>query len=114
MLVLHNILLQGYVASCSNLKLCLHTINALPIAEFTLDHPTSPITCLAFLEREYVRNGVLATGHENGTISLRSWTAKDTPPGQKAQWKFITIRTLRSRAAADGHTAGITALHFVG
>jgi len=107
----------GYIASCSSAKLCLHTVNAHPVAELdllTLGHPESPITSLAFLEREYARQGVLATGHANGTISLRTWTARDTPSGKKAEWKLVTLRTLRCRDRTDGRTPKVTALEFVG
>ncbi|KAH8110236.1 BEACH domain-containing protein [Phellopilus nigrolimitatus] len=108
---------MGYIATCSIKKLCLHTINAHPIAELdlTLANPSDGhITSLAFHEREYSRIGILATGTSSGTIHLRTWTAADTPPGEKAQWKFFTLRTLRCREGFDGRTSKVTALQFVG
>ena len=78
-------------------------------------HPNAGrVTCLAFHEREYSRLGVLATGMSNGTILLRSWSAKDTPSGEKAQWKFVTLRTLQCRDGIDGRLPNVTTLQFVG
>jgi len=108
----------GYIATCSRLKLCLHTINARPIA--TLDLTTTPsfssivptITAMAFHEREYSHLGVLATAGPDGSITLRTWTADGTPEGEKAQWEFLTIRTMKARISGSRPPA-ITALRFV-
>ncbi|KAF5360312.1 hypothetical protein D9758_009126 [Tetrapyrgos nigripes] len=111
----------GYIATCSKLKLCLHTINARPIA--TLDLTTMPsstlyppITALSFHEREYSHLGVLATGSSDGTITLRTWTADGTPEGTKAKWEFITMRTMKVRTSIGrgGRTPAVTALKFLG
>ncbi|EIN04780.1 beach-domain-containing protein [Punctularia strigosozonata HHB-11173 SS5] len=107
----------GYIGTCSRSKLCLHTINGRPIvtmdlpASMTSPHP--PITSMAFLEREYLSGGILATGDADGSITLRTWNADDTPEGAKAQWKFVTLRSLEVRK--DRHESPcITALKFVG
>ncbi|KAI5118373.1 hypothetical protein M0805_008701 [Coniferiporia weirii] len=108
---------NGYIATCSAKKLCLHTINAYPIVELdlTLSHPADGhITSMAFHEREYTRIGLLATGTSSGSIHLRTWSAADTPTGEKAQWKFVTLRTVRCREGFDGRTSKVTALQFVG
>jgi WD40 repeat protein len=113
----------GYIATCSRLKLCLHTINARAIA--TLDLTTTPsysrlvptITAMAFHEREYSHLGVLATGGPDGGIALRTWTADGTPEGERAQWEFVTIRTMKARAVAGkGVTRppSVTSLRFLG
>ncbi|KIK63270.1 hypothetical protein GYMLUDRAFT_196894 [Collybiopsis luxurians FD-317 M1] len=113
----------GYIATCSRLKLCLHTINARPIA--TLDLTTlanystlqPTITALAFHEREYSHLGVLATGGSDGTITLRSWNADGTPEGEKARWEFVTLRSMKVRAPVGrGITPSpvVTALKFLG
>ncbi|THV04025.1 beach-domain-containing protein [Dendrothele bispora CBS 962.96] len=112
----------GYIATCSKLKLCLHTINAQLIA--TLDLTTMPssalyppITALSFHEREYSHLGVLATASADGTITLRTWTADGTPKGEKAKWEFITMRTMRVRTVtgrSGGRTPAVTALKFLG
>jgi hypothetical protein len=75
-----------------------------------------PITALAFHEREYSHLGILATGGPDGTISLRTWTADGTPEGKKAQWEFVTVRTMKIRAVGRGVTRppGVTALKFLG
>lgn len=108
---------QGYIATCSERNLCLHTINAYLIAELDLTS-ASPfdgrITSLAFHEREYARLGLLATGTDSGTIFLRTWTATDTPPRERAQWKFFTLRKLRCREGVDGKSSLVTALEFLG
>ncbi|KAF9466003.1 hypothetical protein BDZ94DRAFT_1252774 [Collybia nuda] len=112
----------GYIATCSRLKLCLHTINARPMA--TLDLSSTPsfsplvptITAIAFHEREYSHLGVLATGGPDGSITLRTWTADGTPENEKAQWEFVTIRTMKARMAGRGVTRppSVTALKFLG
>ncbi|KAJ2916640.1 hypothetical protein MD484_g3777, partial [Candolleomyces efflorescens] len=110
----------GYIATCSRLKLCLHTVNARLIA--TLDLTTTPsftplvpsITSLAFHERDYSQLGVLATGGPDGTITLRTWTADGTPVGEKAQWEFLVIRTMKAKPARNGRPVCITALKFSG
>ncbi|KAF5339895.1 hypothetical protein D9611_009101 [Ephemerocybe angulata] len=110
----------GYIATCSRLKLCLHTVNARLIA--TLDLTTTPsfsplvpsITSIAFHERDYSNLGVLATGGPDGTITLRTWTADGTPVGEKAQWEFLVIRTMKAKPARNGRPVGVTALKFSG
>ncbi|EGO20076.1 hypothetical protein SERLADRAFT_374121 [Serpula lacrymans var. lacrymans S7.9] len=93
----------GYIATCSRAQLCLHTINARPIAKVALDSPNlsrsllPSVTSLAFHEREYSQLGVLATGGPDGAITLRTWNADGTPPGEKAEWEFVTITTLKHR-----------------
>ncbi|KAI0067044.1 beach-domain-containing protein [Artomyces pyxidatus] len=105
----------GYIATCSRNKLCLHTVNARPIAEFDLNYsPTLAylpprITSLAFHEREYSSLGILATGHPDGKVTLRTWNTDKTPPGQKAVWEFVTLRTMQSQQHCP-----ITVLKFVG
>ncbi|KAI0317827.1 beach-domain-containing protein [Amylostereum chailletii] len=106
----------GYVATCSRMKLCLHTVNARPIATLDLfyipglSYLPPAVTSMAFHEREYSLVGVLATGSSDGKILLRSWNADSTPKGEKACWDFVTLRTLQAQKA--GST--ITALKFVG
>lgn len=110
----------GYVATCSRLKLCLHTINARPIA--TLDLTTTysfsnmvpTVTAMAFHERDYSPLGVLATGGPDGSITLRTWTADGTPEGEKAKWEFLTIRTMKVRFNGLGRPPAVTALKFLG
>ena len=107
--------LQGYIATCSRQQLCLHTINARPIASIDLNFsatlPSVPptITSLAFHEREYSHLGVLATGSPDGKITLRSWNADNTPKEETARWEFITLRVLKAEKPG-----AITALKFVG
>ncbi|KII85493.1 hypothetical protein PLICRDRAFT_44793 [Plicaturopsis crispa FD-325 SS-3] len=107
----------GYIATCSATKLCLHTINARPMA--TLDLVASsigpPITSLAFHEREYSHVGVLATGGADGKITLRTWNTDGTPEGEKAIWEFLTMRTLEVATAGEEPTVPkVTALKFIG
>jgi hypothetical protein len=78
-----------------------------------LSSPHPPITSMAFLEREYLHMGILATGAPDGSIALRTWNADDTPEGERAQWKFVTLRTLQARKDYDDAPC-ITALRFVG
>jgi len=95
--------------------LCLHTINARPIAcidldfSATLPHVPPTITSLAFHEREYSRIGVLATGSPDGKITLRTWNADNTPKGEIARWEFVTLKVLKAE-----QPSAITALRFVG
>ncbi|KAJ3732688.1 hypothetical protein DFJ43DRAFT_1131718 [Lentinula guzmanii] len=113
----------GYIATCSRLKLCLHTINARPIAVLDLTklanynalYPT--ITSLAFHEREYSYLGVLATGGSDGSIALRTWSADGTPQGEKACWEFVTLRSMKVRAPVGRGISpppAVTALKFLG
>ncbi|KAF8344869.1 hypothetical protein F5887DRAFT_1061981 [Amanita rubescens] len=113
--------LVGYIATCSVAKLCLHTINARHITTLDLASPpvyatvAAPITSLAFHERDYSHLGVLATGASDGSITLRTWTADGTPEGEKAQWEFLTIRTVKVRNGKGFHRLpAITALKFLG
>ncbi|KAH9975416.1 beach-domain-containing protein [Lactifluus volemus] len=104
----------GYIATCSRQKLCLHTINARPIATIDLNfsaHPYVPptITSLAFHERDYSRLGILATGSPDGKITLRTWNTDRTPKGERALWEFVTLRVLKAEKSS-----AITALKFVG
>lgn len=78
-------------------------------------HPNEgQITALAFHEREYSRLGLLAMGTSSGTIHLRTWSAANTPSGQKAKWEFVTLRTLRCRERPDRRVPQVTTLQFVG
>ncbi|TFY62229.1 hypothetical protein EVJ58_g3994 [Rhodofomes roseus] len=114
----------GYIASCSRAKLWLHTINGRPIVSLDLNSSTVPnsypaITSLAFLEREYSRVGVLATGAPDGTIALRTWNADKTPEGESARWEFVTLKALivkgpDGQVQPKGYTSCVTALKFVG
>ncbi|GBE84628.1 hypothetical protein SCP_0606070 [Sparassis crispa] len=114
----------GYIATCSREKLYLHTVNARPIACLDLTPtPVSqsypPITSIAFLEREYSRVGVLATGTPDGSITLWTWNTDQTPDGQKAIWNFVTLRMMKVKDAdggrqSRGYTSCVTALKFVG
>lgn len=113
--------MQGYVASASAGQLCLHTINGRAIVVLDLTAPAlahHQITSIAFLEREFSRIGVLATGATDGTIALRTWNADNTPAGEKAQWQFTTLRTLKVREDEElnAYTSrpAVTALKFVG
>ncbi|KAI0300557.1 beach-domain-containing protein [Multifurca ochricompacta] len=105
----------GYIATCSRQKLCLHTINARPIASIDLNFSAAlsylppTITSLAFHEREYSRLGVLASGSPDGKITLRTWNADNTLKGETARWEFVTLRVLKAEKSS-----GITALKFVG
>ncbi|KAG6831011.1 hypothetical protein H0H92_013198 [Tricholoma furcatifolium] len=71
---------------------------------------------LAFHEREYSHLGVLATGGPDGAITLRTWTADGTPEGDKAQWEFVTIRTMKVRMVGRNVTRppSVTSLKFLG
>ncbi|ESK93353.1 beige beach domain-containing protein [Moniliophthora roreri MCA 2997] len=103
----------GYIATCSDTKLCLHTLNARPMA--VLDLRELPlITSLSFHEREYSNLGILATGGRDGSITVRTWTADGTPAGEKAKWEFVTIRTMKVRPTSRGRVPAVTALKFVG
>ncbi|KAG6916308.1 hypothetical protein DXG01_007465 [Tephrocybe rancida] len=112
----------GYIATCSRLKLCLHTINARPMAvlDLTATPSFSPlvptITAMAFHEREYSHLGVLATGGPDGSITLRTWTADGTPEDERAQWEFVTIRIMKARMVGRGVTRppSVTSLKFLG
>ncbi|KAF8266238.1 beach-domain-containing protein [Lactarius quietus] len=105
----------GYIATCSRQKLCLHTINARPIASIDLNFSEAlsylppTITSLAFHEREYSRIGVVATGSPDGKITLRSWNADNTPKGERAVWEFVTLTVLKAEKSS-----AITALKFIG
>lgn len=72
------------------------------------------ITSIAFHEREYSHLGVLATGGPDGSITLRTWTADGTPEGEKAQWEFLTIRTMKVRMLGQNRPPSVTALKFLG
>ncbi|KAJ3720550.1 hypothetical protein C8R42DRAFT_671005 [Lentinula raphanica] len=113
----------GYIATCSHQKLCLHTINARPIAVLdltTLPNYTAlrpPITSMGFHEREYSHLGVLATGGSDGIITLRTWSVDNTPEGEKARWEFVTLRAMKVRAPVGRGIApspAVTALKFLG
>ncbi|KAJ7201121.1 beach-domain-containing protein [Mycena pura] len=112
----------GYIATCSQLKLCLHTINGRPMAVLDLSTPSIPdgipplVTSLAFHEREYSHLGVIVTGGSDGTITLRTWTTDGTPEGEKAVWEFLTIRTMKVRTVGQGadRPPAVSALKFYG
>ncbi|KAG1898251.1 uncharacterized protein F5891DRAFT_1238965 [Suillus fuscotomentosus] len=104
----------GYIATCSVSHLMLHTINARPIAR--LDTARAPITSLAFHEREYSHLDILATGHDDGSITLWTWNADGTPAGMQAQWEFVEVRRMNSGQGVTspserlcaGYTSGLT------
>ncbi|KAG0697567.1 hypothetical protein DFH29DRAFT_1003625 [Suillus ampliporus] len=103
----------GYIATCSASHLMLHTINARSIAR--LDTVRVPITSLAFHEREYSHLDILATGHNDGSITLWTWNADGTPAGMQAQWEFVEVRRMDSGEGASDVTLGsVTALKFIG
>lgn len=103
----------GYIATCSVSHLMLHTINARPIAR--LDTVRAPITSLAFHEREYSHLDILATGHDDGSITLWTWNADGTPAGMQAQWEFVEVRRMNSReGVSDTALGSVTALKFFG
>ncbi|KZT02850.1 beach-domain-containing protein [Laetiporus sulphureus 93-53] len=114
----------GYIATCSRQKLSLHTINGRLITSIGLLSSLAPnsypaVTSMAFLEREYSRIGLLATGGPDGTITLRTWNADSTPEGEKARWEFATLKTLKVKdpdgdIQPRGFTSCVTALKFVG
>ncbi|KAH9476097.1 Beige protein-like protein 1 [Psilocybe cubensis] len=110
----------GYIATCSRLKLCLHTVNGRHITTLDLTKTSSfsplvpTITSMAFHEREYSHLGVLATGGPDGSITLRTWTADGTPDGEKAQWEFLTIRTMKVRMVGHNRPPAVTAIKFLG
>ncbi|PPQ94175.1 hypothetical protein CVT25_003811 [Psilocybe cyanescens] len=110
----------GYIATCSRLKLCLHTVNGRHITTLDLTKTSSfsalvpTITSMTFHEREYSHLGVLATGGPDGSITLRTWTADGTPEGEKAQWEFLTIRTMKVRMVGHNRPPAVTALKFLG
>ena len=45
---------------------------------------------------------------------FRSWTADGTPEGEKAQWEFLTIRTMKVRMLGQNRPPSVTALKFLG
>ncbi|KAG2136966.1 uncharacterized protein EDB93DRAFT_1253823 [Suillus bovinus] len=103
----------GYIATCSASQLTLHTINARPIAR--LDTVHAVITSLAFHEREYSHLDILATGHDDGSITLWTWNADGTPAGMQAQWEFVEVRRMNSReGVSDVALGSVTALKFIG
>ncbi|TFK23845.1 beach-domain-containing protein [Coprinopsis marcescibilis] len=110
----------GYIATCSRLKLCLHTVNGRPIATLDLTTEASfsslvpSISSLAFHERDYSHLGILATGGPDGTITLRTWTADGTPDGKNARWEFLVVRTMKAKIGKNGRPVDITALKFLG
>lgn len=104
--------MQGFVASCSKTELSLHTINGLLICTLSL-FSVDAIHSMAFHEREWAKTGVLATG-SNGTITLRSWNADDTPDGETAQWKWVMLHEYKCKKVEGGEVPAVTALKFVG
>ncbi|KIK43894.1 hypothetical protein CY34DRAFT_788831 [Suillus luteus UH-Slu-Lm8-n1] len=103
----------GYIATCSVLHLMLHTINARPIVR--LDTVRALITSLAFHEREYSHLDILATGHDDGSITLWTWNADGTPAGMQAQWEFVEVRRMNSgEGVSDISLGSVTALKFIG
>lgn len=116
---------QGYIATCSSEKLMLHTVNGrsiaiLDLADLAISQTYPPITSLAFHEREYSRQGLLATGSPDGSIAFRTWNTDNTPEGEKARWEFVTLKTMKVKSP-DGERQPqrntlpcITALRFIG
>lgn len=108
----------GNIATCSQETLCLHTINARRIAELQLRSTSifPSITSIAFLEREYTAQGIIATAGSDGMIVLRTWNTDDTPAGGRAEWKFRILRELivRKSGAGRGRDIQVTALKFIG
>ncbi|KAG2135261.1 hypothetical protein DEU56DRAFT_888131 [Suillus clintonianus] len=103
----------GYIATCSASHLMLHTINAKPITR--LNTVRAPITSLAFHEREYSHLDILATGHNDGSITLWTWNADGTSAGMQAQWEFVEVRRMDSGEGASNIALGsVTALKFIG
>lgn len=112
---------KGFIVTCSWECLWLHTVNARPVAVLDLSEgPMSPlyppITSLAFHERESPKHAILATGSPDGTISLRTWNANNTPEGEKAKWAFVTLKKMRVKntEGSRGVAPCVTALRFVG
>lgn len=112
---------KGYIATCSRDRLWLHTINARPIVSLDLSDAAPsplypPVTSIAFLERDYSSTDLIATGAPDGTITLRTWNANSTPEGEKAQWKFVTLKTLKVKSESRFRSSipCVTALRFVG
>jgi hypothetical protein len=101
------------------MMLCLHTINARPLATLDLSPASfnSPIYSIAFHERDYSHLGIIATGASDGTITLRTWNADSTPEGERAKWEFVTVRSMKVRTHCGdvpGRGPCITALKFIG
>ncbi|EIW75538.1 beach-domain-containing protein [Coniophora puteana RWD-64-598 SS2] len=108
---------NGFIASCSRRYLCLHTINARPIARLSLSPSPSmaspmasygEITALAFHVREYSRVGILALGGR-GCVRLVTWerggcvsTADEyecvTRPDS---WEFVEVATFKESSEGD-------------
>ncbi|KAI6008605.1 hypothetical protein EDC04DRAFT_2871453 [Pisolithus marmoratus] len=103
----------GYIATCSTCFLWLHTIAARPIVklDLLLCDPTSPVSSIAFHEREYSQLGILAVGDVQGSVTLYTWNADGTPEGTKAQWEFVKVRRLLPNVDPS---AVVTALQFSG
>nr|VWO93939.1 G protein beta subunit Gib2 [Ganoderma boninense] len=111
----------GYIATCSRDRLWIHTINARPIVSLDLTDAAPsplypPVTSMAFLERDYCHTGLIATGAPDGTITFRTWNTDSTPEGEKAQWEFATLKTLKVKSEGRNRRAipCVTALKFVG
>lgn len=69
------------------------------------------MTSIAFHERDYSHLGILATGHADGSVSLYTWSAEDTPKGARARWSFVKVRELE---AENSTSASISSLDFIG
>jgi hypothetical protein len=70
---------------------------------------------MAFHEREYSHLDILATGHDDGSITLWTWNADGTPAGMQAQWEFVEVRRMDSEEGISDTTLGcVTALKFIG
>ncbi|PIL27451.1 hypothetical protein GSI_10600 [Ganoderma sinense ZZ0214-1] len=111
----------GYIATCSRDRLWIHTINARPIASLDLTDAAPsplypPVTSMAFLERDYCHTGLIATGAPDGTITFRTWNTDSTPEGEKAQWEFVSLKTLKVKSENRHRRAipCVTVLKFVG
>lgn len=69
------------------------------------------MTAIAFHERDYSHLGILATGRADGSVTLYTWNAEDTPKGARAQWGFLKLRDLEAEGNAS---ASVTSLDFFG
>lgn len=117
------IVLQGYIASVSREKLCLHTLNGRPIAVLSLQEISSSqfsnslgsINTVSFHEREYSYHGVLAIGDDRGQIALFTWVAKsgvlEASFEEHMRWELIPLRWPYMRVRSG---RPVTAVKFIG
>ncbi|KAG8984948.1 hypothetical protein FRB94_005904 [Tulasnella sp. JGI-2019a] len=100
----------GCIATCSREVLAVYTVNAHLIASVRLPAQQVPRS-LTFHEREWSPVPILASGATDGTITIRTWNADSTEPGEKAKWEFITLHTLRCREE-NGVMSSVESLRF--